>query len=90
MVLFHLTVAEALAAATINAAYATRPQDRVGSLEPGKQADLLVLGTADHRDLAYRFGENLVRHVVKRGEVVVTRPAVGSAVAQSGSSPGQS
>lgn len=76
-VLFRISVAEALAAATINAAWAVGVADRVGSLEPGKHADLLVLDADDHRDLAYRFGENLVRHVVKRGQVVVTRPPAG-------------
>lgn len=75
VVLFRLSVAEALAAATINAAWACGPDvaARVGSLEPGKQADLLILDADDHRDLAYRFGENLVRTVIKRGQVVVSR-----------------
>ena len=77
-VLFRMSVAEALAAATINAAHAIGVADRVGSLEPGKQADLLILDTDDYRDLAYRFGENLVRHVVKLGIVVSTRGPVGA------------
>jgi imidazolonepropionase len=76
-VLFHLSVAEALAAATINAAWAIGVQDRVGSIEPGKQADMLILGVSDHRDIAYRFGQNLVRLVIKRGRVVVDRGPVG-------------
>jgi imidazolonepropionase len=67
----RLLPAEALAAATINAAYAVGLGDRVGSLEPGKLADLLVLDTDDYRALGYRFGTNLVRTVIKRGEVVV-------------------
>jgi imidazolonepropionase len=67
----RLLPAEALSAATINAAYAIGLGDRVGSLEPGKLADLLVLEADDHRALGYRFGSNLVRMVVKRGEVVV-------------------
>ena len=86
-VLFRISVAEALAAATINAAWALGVADRVGSLEPGKQADLLILDADDHRDLAYRFGENLVRHVIKRGEVVVTRPAPGRSSAELPCSP---
>ena len=76
-VLFRISVAEALAAATINAAHAIGVADRVGSLERGKQADFLILDADDHRDLAYRFGENLVRQVIKRGRVVVTRAAEG-------------
>ncbi len=62
-----LTPAEALAAATINAARAIRRDDRIGSLEAGKQADLLILSVADYRQLAYRFGGNLVESVVKKG-----------------------
>jgi imidazolonepropionase len=67
----RLTPAEALAGATINAAYAVGRGDRVGSLEVGKQADVLILETPDYRHLAYRVGENLVETVVKRGEVVI-------------------
>ncbi|MEA2622240.1 MAG: imidazolonepropionase [Chloroflexota bacterium] len=76
-VLFHLSVAEAISAATINAAWAAGVHDRVGSLEAGKQADLLVLEASDHREIAYRFGENLVRQVIKKGRVVAGRPIVG-------------
>jgi imidazolonepropionase len=64
-----LTPAQAIAAATINAAHAVRCADRIGSLEPGKQADLLVLDVPDYRQLGYRFGTNLVHTVVKRGVV---------------------
>src|SRR5512140_3364866 len=64
-----MTPAQGIAAATINAAHAIRRADRIGSLEPGKQADLLILGVPDHRHLGYRFGSNLVRQVVKRGRV---------------------
>jgi len=69
----RLTPAEALAGATINAAYAVARGDRVGSLEVGKQADVLILETPDYRHLAYRVSENLVETVVKRGEIVVER-----------------
>jgi imidazolonepropionase len=64
-----LTPAQAIAAATINAAHAIRRADRIGSIEPGKQADLLVLAVPDYRHLGYRYGTNLVRQVVKRGRV---------------------
>ncbi|HVM71444.1 MAG TPA: imidazolonepropionase [Anaerolineales bacterium] len=64
-----LTPAQAIAAATINAAQAIRRADRIGSIEPGKQADLLVLSVPDYRQLGYRFGTNLVRQVIKRGQV---------------------
>jgi imidazolonepropionase len=64
-----LTPAQAIAAATINAAHAIRQSDRIGSLEPGKRADLLILDIPDYRHLGYRFGTNLVKQVVKSGRV---------------------
>ena len=67
----RLLPAEALTAATINAAYAVGLGDQVGSLEPGKLADLLILDAEDVRMLAYRFGTNLVRGVVKRGRLAI-------------------
>lgn len=66
----RLTPAQAIAAATINAAAAIGRADRIGSLEIGKQADLIVLGVDDYRQLGYRFGANLVQTVVKKGRVV--------------------
>jgi imidazolonepropionase len=64
-----LTPAQAIAAATINAAHAIRRSHLIGSLEAGKQADMLILDVPDYRHLGYRFGGNLVRQVVKRGQV---------------------
>ena len=64
-----LTPAQAIAAATINAAYAIRREDKIGSIEVGKQADILILSVADYRHLGYRFGTNLVRKVIKRGQI---------------------
>ncbi len=65
-----LTPAQAVAAATINAAAAIGRIERIGSLEPGKQADLIVLSVPDYRQLAYRFGGDLVEAVMKRGRWV--------------------
>jgi imidazolonepropionase len=62
--------AEAITAATINAAWAIGEQDRIGTLEVGKQADLLVLDAPTHEHLCYHFGVNLVERVVKDGKVV--------------------
>jgi imidazolonepropionase len=64
-----LTPAQAIAAATINAAAAIGRAGRIGSLEPGKQADLLILDIPDYRHLGYRFGTNLVHTVFKQGRV---------------------
>ena len=64
-----LTPAQAIAASTINSAHAIRRAETIGSLELGKQADLLVLNMPDYRHLGYRFGTNLVRQVIKRGRV---------------------
>jgi len=62
-----LTPAQALAAVTLNAAHAIRRDKQVGSLEKSKQADLLILNVEDYRQLAYRFGGNLVKSVIKKG-----------------------
>jgi imidazolonepropionase len=61
---------EALAALTLNAAAAVARSDRLGSLEAGKQADLVVWDVPDYRHLFYHFGVSHVRTVVKRGRVV--------------------
>jgi len=63
----RLTPAQAVAAATINAAAAIGLQDTLGSIEAGKQADMLILSVSDYRHLAYRFGANLVATVIKKG-----------------------
>lgn len=68
-----LTPAEALTAATINAAHAVGRGREVGSLEVGKRADLIVLDAPDHRHLAYRIGARIVETVVKDGRVVWRR-----------------
>jgi imidazolonepropionase len=65
-----LTQAQALAAATLNAAHAIGRGHEIGSLERGKQADILILDTADYRQLGYRYGSNLVRTVIKKGSVI--------------------
>ena len=66
-----LDPSEALAAATINAAAAIDRHRRVGSLEPGKQADLVILDAPTHRHIPYRMGMGVVATVIKRGRVLV-------------------
>ena len=61
---------EAFNAVTINAAYAVGLGRTHGSLEIGKQADILILDTDDYRQPAYEFGRNFVKKVVKKGRVL--------------------
>lgn len=68
-----LTPAEAITASTINAAYAIGLADRVGSLEAGKDADLIMLNAADYREIPYHFGMNLLAMSMKRGDVIYPR-----------------
>jgi imidazolonepropionase len=65
-----LLPSEAFNAITINAAFGMGLGDRVGSLEVGKQADILILETKDYREVAYEFGSNFVNSVFKAGEDV--------------------
>ena len=61
---------EAIVAATLNGAYAVGRGSTTGSIEPGKNADILILETPDFRDLAYETGVNPVDIAIVRGEVV--------------------
>ncbi len=74
----RFTAGEALTAATLNSACSLGRGSRLGSIEPGKDADLVVLDVPDHRFLVYEFGRNPVRAVLKRGRLVHERaPAAG-------------
>ncbi len=66
----RLTPAEALVAATANSAAALDRSGSVGSIEPGKLADLIVWEVDDYRAIPYHYGVNLTRMVIKRGAVV--------------------
>jgi len=66
----QMTPAEAITAATFNAACAIGIQHNVGSLETGKQADVLILDCPNHQFLPYHFGVNLVETVIKKGHVL--------------------
>ena len=61
---------QAISAATINGAHALGCGERVGSLEPGKCADLLVLNAGHYRDLQHSLGTNLVHLTMKRGRFI--------------------
>ncbi|MCS6975665.1 MAG: imidazolonepropionase [Gemmatales bacterium] len=62
---------EVLTALTLNAAAALGRSDRIGSLEVGKQADVVICDVTDYRQLFYHFGVNHAHTVIKRGRVVV-------------------
>lgn len=66
---YKLTPAEALTAVTLNAAAAINRADRLGTVEPGKQADLVIWKTDNLDYLFYRFGQNLAKTVIKNGKV---------------------
>ncbi|MFP7484280.1 imidazolonepropionase [Priestia filamentosa] len=67
----RLTPAEALTAATYNAACAINRQEKVGSLEVGKQADIVLWDVKNYQELQYLFGVNHVKAVWKKGVKVV-------------------
>ena len=67
---YKLTPEEVLTAVTLNGAAAIDMADKVGSVEPGKQADLVIWDAPDLDYICYRVGSNLTRHVIKKGAVV--------------------
>lgn len=68
-----LTPEEAFNAVTVNAAHALKRADRIGSLEVGKQADIVIFDIDTYRKIPYHYGVNLVEKVIKKGKVVVDR-----------------
>jgi len=69
----RLTVEQAIAATTINAAHALGCAAEVGSLEAGKRADLLVLNLSDYREIPRHIGVNQVLMAVRDGNFVINR-----------------
>ena len=67
---YRLTPAEVLTAVTLNAAAAIRRADTLGTLEPGKKADLVIWKAGNLDFILYRFGNNLAGTVIKAGKVV--------------------
>ncbi len=64
-----LLPSEAFNAATVNAAFAVALGEKTGSLEAGKQADILIFDTKDFREIAYEFGGNCIQTVLKSGRI---------------------
>lgn len=69
----QLTAEEAITAVTVNAACALGIGDRMGTLEAGKQADLMVLAVSDYRELTRQFGINHVAMIWRKGKLAVNR-----------------
>jgi len=67
---YGMHVEEALIGATKNGARALGMFDRVGSIEEGKQADLVVLDVDNYMKIPYEFGEDMVRYTIKKGKVI--------------------
>ena len=65
-----MTPAETIVAATMNSACAVRRQDRLGSIEPGKQADIAVVDVSDYREIPYFAAVNFCVATFKRGDLV--------------------
>jgi len=67
---YKLTPEEVLTAVTINPACAIGLGEKVGTLEPGKQADLIIWNAPDFEMVCYRFGSNMTDRVIKKGTLV--------------------
>ncbi len=61
---------EAITAATMNGAAALHLSETAGSIEVGKDADMIVADIPDYRFLVYHFGVNHIRRTIKRGTVL--------------------
>jgi imidazolonepropionase len=70
---YRMSAAECLTAATLNAACSLGLGDEIGSLEPGKRADVLVLDVPNHVHLVYELGRSPVRTVVRDGAIAWSR-----------------
>jgi imidazolonepropionase len=66
-----LLPAEAINAATVNAAFALGSGGSIGSIEPGKSADLVIVDATDHREMVYEFGSVIIDRVIKAGKAVL-------------------
>ena len=64
-----MTPAEAITASTFNAACAIELNNKIGSLEKGKQADIIILNCPNHKFIPYHFGINLVETIIKNGKI---------------------
>ncbi len=70
---YRMTPEEVLSAVTLNAAAAIGRAELMGSIEPGKQADVVIWDAPDLEFIFYRYGSNLANCVIKKGEIMVSR-----------------
>ncbi|HEX9916400.1 MAG TPA: imidazolonepropionase [candidate division Zixibacteria bacterium] len=68
--MMKLTPAEAIVASTINPAYALNMENQIGSIEPGKKADLVIWEVKNYKEIPYHYGINLVEKIIKNGKVL--------------------
>jgi imidazolonepropionase len=69
----RMTPAEAISASTVNSAYSLGISDRLGTLEVGKQADIVLMDISDYREVPYFFGMNHCVVTIKKGNIVINR-----------------
>jgi imidazolonepropionase len=69
----RMSPAETITASTINGAYSLGLSDKIGTLEEGKQADIVLMGVSDYRELPYFFGVNHCLVTIKKGNIVFNR-----------------
>jgi len=81
-----MSIEEAMTAITINAAAALRRADRIGSIDVGKQADLVLLAYPSYTFLAYRPGISTIGLVIKGGTIVYNRMLVEPSYQRTGNS----
>jgi imidazolonepropionase len=68
-----MTPAEAITAATLNGAFALGLSERIGSLEAGRQADIVLMQVGDYREIPYFFGMNHCAVTIKKGNIILNR-----------------
>lgn len=68
-----MSIEEIINAVTINAAYAIKYNHQIGSIEKGKQADIIIFDTPSYKDIIYNFGSNQIKTVIKKGNIILER-----------------